>query len=127
LLDGPALVYAVNVPTDAHHPRTAQFISRKLIVRFVSESSPQRLVDEAAGVFLGSGGYLRAVVEAILLSPEFLSAPQYREVKVEQLSRRSNPIHQLETLGLELRGGPLGEKPSARGHHPRPLTNLHGP
>lgn len=68
----------------AHHASTAQFISRKLAVRFVSESPPQRLVDEAAGVFLGSGGDLRAVLESILLSPEFLAAPQYRKAKVKR-------------------------------------------
>ena len=68
----------------AHHPSTAQFISRKLVVRFVSETPPQRLVDEAAGVFLGTGGDLRAVVEAILLSPEFLTAPQYRHAKTKR-------------------------------------------
>ncbi len=65
----------------AHHASTAQFISRKLTIRFVSETPPQRLVDEAAGVFLGSGGDLRAVLETIFLSPEFLSSPQYRHAK----------------------------------------------
>jgi uncharacterized protein (DUF1800 family) len=68
----------------AHHPSTAQFISRKLVMRFVSETPPQRLVDEAAGVFLGSGGDLRAVMQTILMSPEFLSAPQYRHAKVKR-------------------------------------------
>lgn len=68
----------------AHHPSTAQFVSRKLVVRFVSETPPQRLVDEATGVFLGSGGDLRAVMEAILTSPEFLSQPQYRHAKVKR-------------------------------------------
>ena len=68
----------------AHHPSTANFISRKLVVRFVSESPPQRLVDEAAGTFLGSGGNIREVLETILLSPEFLSSPQYRHAKVRR-------------------------------------------
>ena len=68
----------------AHHPSTAQLISRKLVIRFVSENPPQRLVDEAAGVFLGTGGDLRSVMETILLSPEFLSSPQYRKAKVKR-------------------------------------------
>ena len=68
----------------AHHPSTANFISRKLVVRFVSENPPQRLVDEAAGTFLGSGGNIREVLETILLSPEFLSSPQYRHAKVRR-------------------------------------------
>src|SRR5262249_24315472 len=68
----------------AYHASTAQFISKKLIIRFVSETPPQRLLDEASGVFLGSGGDLRAVLEAILLSPEFLSSPQYRRAKAKR-------------------------------------------
>jgi Protein of unknown function (DUF1800) len=68
----------------AHHPSTASFISRKLVIRFVAEIPPQRLVDEAAGVFLGSGGDIRAVLETILLSPEFLTSPQYRHAKVRR-------------------------------------------
>jgi len=68
----------------AHQPDTAKFISRKLIIRLVSETPPQRLIDEASGVFLATGGDLRAVVEAILLSPEFLTSPQYRKTKVKR-------------------------------------------
>jgi hypothetical protein len=68
----------------AHHPSTAQFLARKLVIRFVSETPPQRLVDEAAAVFLGTGGDLRAVIRAILLSPEFLASPQYRHTKAKR-------------------------------------------
>src|SRR5262245_6767034 len=68
----------------AHHPDTAKFISRKLIIRLVSETPPQRLIDEASGAFLATGGNLRAVVESILLSPEFLTSPQYRKAKVKR-------------------------------------------
>ncbi len=68
----------------AHHPSTAQFISRKLVIRFVSETPPQALVDATAGVFLGSGGDLRAVLGSIFTSPEFLSSPQYRNAKAKR-------------------------------------------
>lgn len=68
----------------AHHASTAQFLARKLVIRFVSDSPPQRLIDEAAGVFLGTGGDLRATIRAILLSPEFLTAPQYRHAKAKR-------------------------------------------
>ena len=84
----------------AHHPSTASFISRKLVVRFVSESPPQRLVDDAAGVFLGSGGDLRAVLETILLSPEFLSSPQYRHTKAKR------PLHFYASLARALGANP---------------------
>src|SRR5262249_20901111 len=40
----------------AHHPSTAHFTSRKLVIRFVAEIPPQRLVDEAAGGFLRNRG-----------------------------------------------------------------------
>ncbi len=86
----------------AHHPDTAKFISRKLVVRFVSETPPQRLVDEAAGVFLGSGGNVRAVVEAIVTSPEFLAFPQYRKAKVKR------PLHFFASAIRALGADPLG-------------------
>jgi uncharacterized protein (DUF1800 family) len=68
----------------AHHPDTAKFISKKLAVRFVADTPPQRVIDEATGVFLATNGDLRAVVESILLSPEFLTYPQYRKAKVKR-------------------------------------------
>jgi uncharacterized protein (DUF1800 family) len=86
----------------AHHPDTARFIARKLIVRFVSEAPPQRLIDEAAGVFLGTGGDLRAVVEAIVTSPEFLTYPQYRKAKVKR------PLHFFASAIRALGADPLG-------------------
>jgi hypothetical protein len=86
----------------AHHPDTARFISRKLVVRFVSETPPQRLVDEATGVFLVTGGDLRAVVEAIVTSPEFLTHPQYRKGKVKR------PLHFFASAIRALGADPLG-------------------
>jgi uncharacterized protein (DUF1800 family) len=101
----------------AHHPSTAQFLARKLVIRFVSETPPQRLIDEAAGVFLGTGGDLRAVVRAILLSPEFLASPQYRHTKAKRplvfyasLARAlgANPT-QINTNNLRNRIADMGE------------------
>jgi len=86
----------------AHHPDTARFIARKLIVRLLSESPPQRLVDEAAGVFLGTGGDLRAVVESIVMSPEFLTFPQYRKSKVKR------PLHFFASSIRALGADPTG-------------------
>ena len=86
----------------AHHPDTARFIARKLIVRLLSESPPQRLVDEAAGVFLGTGGDLRAVVESIVMSPEFLTFPQYRKTKVKR------PLHFFASSIRALGADPTG-------------------
>ena len=55
------------------HPSTARFISRKLAQRFVADDPPQSLVDRMAATFTATGGDLRAVVETMLTSREFLS------------------------------------------------------
>jgi uncharacterized protein (DUF1800 family) len=58
-------------------PACATFISRELCQRFVSDDPPDALVSRIAGVFTQTGGDLRAVTEAILTSPEFLSPSDY--------------------------------------------------
>jgi uncharacterized protein (DUF1800 family) len=57
----------------AAHPSTARFISRKLAQRFVADDPPQALVDRMAATFTKTGGDLRAVMETLLLSREFMS------------------------------------------------------
>ncbi len=57
----------------ARHPSTAKFISRKLAQRFVADDPPQVLVDRMAQTFMKTDGDLRAVMAAMLASPEFLS------------------------------------------------------
>jgi uncharacterized protein (DUF1800 family) len=58
-------------------PACAHFISKEMCQRFVSDDPPDALVDRIAGVFTQSDGDLRAVTEAILTSPEFLSPANY--------------------------------------------------
>ncbi|MCB9461495.1 MAG: DUF1800 domain-containing protein [Anaerolineaceae bacterium] len=53
------------------HPSTAQFISRKLCVRFVSDDPPQSLVDSTAAVFQQNQGEIKPVLRHIFLSSEF--------------------------------------------------------
>jgi uncharacterized protein (DUF1800 family) len=62
----------------AARPATAQFISRKLAVRFVSDDPPQSLVDRLAGTYLSSGGDISAVLRTLFHSPEFWSSSVYR-------------------------------------------------
>ena len=62
----------------ATHPSTAQFISRKLAVRFVSDNPPQALVDRLAKTFLSTDGNISAVLSALFHSPEFWDANDYR-------------------------------------------------
>ena len=66
----------------ATHPSTATFIATKLARRFVSDTPPPALVERAAARFRDTGGDLREVMRAILMSPEFLSPDAYR-VKVK--------------------------------------------
>jgi uncharacterized protein (DUF1800 family) len=57
----------------AAHPSTARFISRKLAQRFVADDPPQTLIDRMAATFTKTGGDLRAVMETLLFSREFMS------------------------------------------------------
>ena len=66
----------------ASHPATARFLANKLVRRFVSDTPPPALVDRVARRFRETGGDLREVTRAILLSPEFLS-PDVFQAKVK--------------------------------------------
>ena len=84
----------------ATHPRTAARIARKLVVRFVSETPPQRLVQAATDTFLATGGDLRAVMRTILLSPEFLDDAANRRSKVKR------PLHLMASLARATHADP---------------------
>jgi uncharacterized protein (DUF1800 family) len=62
----------------ATRPATAQFISHKLAVRFVSDDPPQALVDRMAKVFLSTNGDIAAVLSTLFHSPEFWESNVYR-------------------------------------------------
>ncbi len=62
----------------ATRPATAQFISRKLAVRFVSDDPPESLVKRMAKSYLSSGGDIRTVLKTMFHAPEFWSADVYR-------------------------------------------------
>jgi uncharacterized protein (DUF1800 family) len=69
LRDGRDVLDAV-----AYHSGTARHISRKLCRRLIADDPPQRIVDEAAAVFLAereSPDQIRHVVRTILRSHEF--------------------------------------------------------
>ena len=57
----------------AHHPATAHFISKQLAQRFVADDPPPALVERMAQTFLKTDRDLRAVLQTMFLSPEFLS------------------------------------------------------
>jgi uncharacterized protein (DUF1800 family) len=56
---------------------TAQFIAKRLYLHFVSDQVDQDAVDELAKVFLSTGGQIREVVKALLLSDAFRSPSAY--------------------------------------------------
>jgi uncharacterized protein (DUF1800 family) len=66
----------------AAHPSTARFLSYKLARRFVADEPPASLVDRAAETYRRTGGEIRAVVETIVTSPEFLG-PDHRAAKIK--------------------------------------------
>jgi uncharacterized protein (DUF1800 family) len=110
----------------ATRPATAQFISRKLAIRFVSDDPPQALVDRMAKAYLASGGDIPAVLTALFHSPEFWAASDYRaKVKtplefVVSAARASNAnienyqplVNALRQMGMPLYGcvPPVGYK-----------------
>jgi uncharacterized protein (DUF1800 family) len=55
----------------ASRPATAQFISRELAIRFVSDRPPQSLVDRMAKSYMSSGGDIPTVLKTLFHSPEF--------------------------------------------------------
>src|SRR5947207_675160 len=57
----------------AHHPSTARFISKKLAQRFVADDPPQALVDRMAATFAKTDSDLRAVLQTMFSSVEFMS------------------------------------------------------
>jgi uncharacterized protein (DUF1800 family) len=62
----------------AHHPSTAKFVSRKLAQRFVADDPPQALVDRMSATFTKTDGDLRAVLQTMFSSPEFLSVDAWQ-------------------------------------------------
>ena len=62
----------------ARHPSTARFISKKLAQRFVADAPPQALIDRMAATFTKTDGDLRAVLQTMFSSPEFMSEGAWR-------------------------------------------------
>lgn len=64
----------------ASHPATARHISYKLAQYFVADQPPASLVDRLAKRFLETDGDLKAVLDTLFRSQEFLD-PQYYDAK----------------------------------------------
>ncbi|MCU1324035.1 MAG: hypothetical protein JWM43_3684 [Acidobacteriaceae bacterium] len=102
----------------ATSPATAQFISNKLAVRFVSDTPPQSLVGRMAQSFIASDGDIKTVLRTMFNAPEFWAPEVYRaKVKtplefVVSVARASNAdvvnavplVQALNRLGMPLYG-----------------------
>ena len=62
----------------AAHPATAKHLATKLGRRFISDAPPTAFVERITSVFLQTRGDLRAVTRAVITSPDFQSATNYR-------------------------------------------------
>ena len=59
-------------------PATANFISRSLAIRFVSDNPPDKLVEKMAATFEKTDGDLREVMRAMMHAPEFWDPANFR-------------------------------------------------
>jgi uncharacterized protein (DUF1800 family) len=100
----------------ATRPATAEFISRKLATRFVSDEPPQALVDRMAKTYLSTGGDISSVLRTLYRAPEFWSNNTYRakvktplEFVVSAVRASDAEIDNLRPIANELRtlGMPL--------------------
>jgi uncharacterized protein (DUF1800 family) len=110
----------------AMRPATAEFISRKLAIRFVSDAPPQALVNRMAKAYLASDGDIPTVLKTLFRSPElWASSDDSAKVKtpleyVVSAVRASNAnvanfeplVNALRQMGMPLYGcvPPVGYK-----------------
>jgi uncharacterized protein (DUF1800 family) len=98
----------------ARHLSTAKFISKKLAQRFVADAPPSSLVDRMAATFTATGGDLRAVVEVMLTSREFLSEGAWQAKLKSPLEMVLSAVRALgadvtDTIALTQRMTELGQ------------------
>ncbi|MEO6285804.1 MAG: DUF1800 domain-containing protein [Dyadobacter sp.] len=84
----------------AHHNATAKFISKKLAVRFVSDTPPEALIDKMAKTFLDQRGDIKAVLTAMVNSREFWNKTAVRQ---KTKSPFELAIGAVRTLNAEIR------------------------
>jgi uncharacterized protein (DUF1800 family) len=80
----------------ARHPSTAHHISLELAQRFVADDPPPELVERMAGTFMKTDGDLRAVMETMLLSKEFLSRGAWRSKMKSPLEMVASSLRALD-------------------------------
>ena len=98
----------------ARHPSTAKFISKKLAQRFVADDPPASLVDRMAATFTKTDGDIRAVLQTMFASPEFLSDGAWRAKLKSPLEMVVSAVRALnadvtDTFALSQRIADLGQ------------------
>jgi uncharacterized protein (DUF1800 family) len=80
----------------AHHPSTAQFISKKIATRFVQDNPPDALVKRMAKTFIDEDGDIRKILLTMVSSPEFWSKDAVREKTKSPVELIASSIRVLE-------------------------------
>jgi uncharacterized protein (DUF1800 family) len=98
----------------AHHPSTAKFISKKLAQRFVADDPPQALIDRMAATFTKTDGDLRAVLQTMFSSMEFMSDGAWQSKVKSPLEMVISAVRAMnadvtDTFALAQRISDLGE------------------
>jgi len=88
----------------ARHPATARFLATKLVRRFVADEPPPALVERVAAVYGDTGGDIRAMLRAIVASPEFL-APGAARAKIKKPSELVASAARAVGATVDARGG----------------------
>ncbi|MEO1011205.1 MAG: DUF1800 domain-containing protein [Bacteroidota bacterium] len=70
------------IETLAAHPSTAQFISAKLVKRFVSDDAPKALIDKVAKAYTSNAGHIPTMMRTMLEAEEFWD-PRHAYAKVK--------------------------------------------
>jgi uncharacterized protein (DUF1800 family) len=81
----------------ARHPATANFISKSLAIRFVSDDPPEKLVEKMAATFEKTDGDLREVMRTMLHAPEFWDPPNFR-------AKMKSPLEMVASAGRAVNG-----------------------
>jgi uncharacterized protein (DUF1800 family) len=94
-------------------PQCARFISTKLAVRFVTDDPPAAMIDRMAQTYLETHGDIRMVILAMVNSPEFFTAANFRtKLKTPQdfviSAVRATGADVLSTAGMQAAVAELG-------------------
>lgn len=79
----------------AQHAATAQFISKKLAIRFVSDNPPKSLLDKMVSTFTKTKGNIKEVLKTMAYSPEFWEKEALREKTKSPFELAMSATHSL--------------------------------